>query len=168
MQACWFFKYERDLTGEGAPESGVLHVFDGLRLSVPGDLATAALLGLAIKAKNQILALQQEIKLQIHALVQQAPGEQLSISWPAGPCLGMGSTSQVYTATVMGVPSAVKMPADPSADEPASTTAQSLERLQHDIAMMTGPLRHLQGTAVPMMLASGTLADPLGSRNPLM
>lgn len=60
----------------------------------------------------------------------------------------------------MGGPAAVKMPADPKPYDSEETIAEGLERLQQEIDVLTGPLRHLQGLAVPRVLAVGTLVDP--------
>lgn len=162
MQAFWFVRYERDFSAaEDAPESGVLHVSDGLRLESSEDKAMATLLGLAIKARDEYLQQQQQQQQPIiRAAVPQEAGKQVTEAWPAGQCLGYGSTSQVWEATVMGGPAAVKMPADPKPYDSEETIAEGLERLQQEIDVLTGPLRHLQGLAVPRVLAVGTLVDP--------
>lgn len=161
MQAFWFVKYERDTSAaEDAAESGVLHVSDGLRLESPEDKAMATLLGLAIKARDEYLQQQQQQQPIIRHAVPQEAGKQVPVAWPAGQCLGYGSTSQVWEATVMGGPAAVKMPADPKPYDSEEAIAEGLERLQQEIDVLTGPLRHLQGLAVPRVLAVGTLVDP--------
>ena len=164
VQAFWFFRYERDPAAkEDAAEGGTLHVSDGLRLRAPDDLAMATLLGVALEAQHGLVQQQQRQprqSAQIHAIVRQADGQQVPMQWPSGRCLGMGSTSQVYEATVLGSLAAVKIPVDPEPDDTESMRAECLERLQCEIDMLTGPLKHLQGTVVPRVLAFGVLADP--------
>lgn len=161
VQAFWFFKYERDTSAaEDAAESGILHVSDGLRLNIPEDMAMATLLGLAIEAKEEYLIAQQQQPQRpvVRAESPQESGEQLTMEWPAGQCLGIGSTSQVYEAIVGGELAAVKMPVDSGSDT-AGAIADSQERLEREIFVLTGPLQHLQGSAVPRVIAVASLAD---------
>ncbi len=158
--------------------SGRLGISQAFSIADDADKAMAALMAITVAAKSQMLqSVQQAIHDDSHGPIRSSSSKGSSRPMPSRPTriceifeqgasgmfctqmsycrfLGEGSTSEAWEVDLHGFPAVMKQPCDKDMQDPEAH-AETLARFRHEVAILTRRLRHLQGTAVPEVLAVG-------------